>query len=106
MFKTVLKTAALAFALAASTTASLALDYGWTTAGINFRSGPSTYYEVLGQISPCTKVEIAYKENNWYNVRWNGHEGWVAANYVAYDEPNCGYVAPSHTTSYKPAPKY
>lgn len=106
MFKTVLKTAALAFALAASTTASMALEYGWTTAGINFRSGPSTYYEVVGQISPCIKLEIVYKENGWYNVRWNGHEGWVAANYVAYDEPYCNYEAPAHTTYHKPAPKY
>ncbi|MHB1102999.1 MAG: SH3 domain-containing protein [Devosia sp.] len=108
MFKTTLRTAVLALAMAASTvTGSMAVEYGWTTAGVNFRSGPSTYYEVIGQIAPCVKVTIDYKENNWYKVSWNDREGWVAVKYVSYDKPYCGsYEEPAKGNTYKPAPKY
>lgn len=103
MFRT-LKIAAFATAMTAtSVVGAMALEYGWSTAGVNFRSGPSTYYEVVGQIEACTKVSINYKENNWYNVSWGNHEGWVSAKYIAYDEPYCGaYEKPSygHKQSY------
>jgi uncharacterized protein YraI len=99
------KKSAIALAMIASTvTGSMAADYGWTTAGVNFRSGPGTYYEVLGKISPCVKVTIESEDNHWYHVSWSGHEGWVAAKYVTYDSSYCdSYEAPVY---HKPTSSY
>ncbi|MBO0904895.1 SH3 domain-containing protein [Jiella sonneratiae] len=74
--------------LIASTTASMAWT-GWATTGVNFRSGPSTYHDVLGTIPQCGKVSVGASENGWYRIRWSGHWGWVSSNYISSER--CGY---------------
>jgi N-acetylmuramoyl-L-alanine amidase len=48
---------------------------------VNVRSGPSTTYPVIGQLSADTVVEVNGRndsETNWLRIDFNGEDGWVA----------------------------
>lgn len=89
----------LASALLLTFTASAFASSGWTTAGVNFRDGPGSYYAKIGTISRCAHVEYDRSENGWYRVNWNGRWGWVSARYIttdsgycaSYSKPRAGY---------------
>ncbi|WP_176694419.1 PA14 domain-containing protein [Paraliobacillus sp. PM-2] len=51
---------------------------------LNFRTGPSTSYDIIRQLSKNTKVEVIGKNDvdGWYNIIVDGKEGWVAAKYI------------------------
>jgi uncharacterized protein YraI len=87
---------ALAIGLIAASITGATADTGWTTAGINFRTGPSTDFYSLGKISTCVKLEVLEEFDDWYRVEWDGHWGWIAAKYFAYDDGHCHYEAPAY----------
>jgi uncharacterized protein YraI len=48
---------------------------------VNVRSGPSTSYPVVGQLSADAVVNVTGRsddENNWLQIEFNGQNGWVA----------------------------
>jgi uncharacterized protein YraI len=106
------KTALLAIALVASSvTGAMATDTGWTTHGINFRTGPSTEFYSLAKIGACEKLDVHEEVDDWYRVEWNGQWGWIAAKYFSAGDDHCRYYEePAYEEAeYEPAyeePKY
>lgn len=48
---------------------------------VNVRSGPSTLFDVIAQLTPETVVDVIGRsdsESNWLQIRFNGRSGWVA----------------------------
>jgi uncharacterized protein YraI len=48
---------------------------------VNVRSGPSTLFDIIAQLTPETVVDVigrSDRESNWLQVRFNGRSGWVA----------------------------
>lgn len=60
-------------------------QYGYVTAssGLNVRSGPSSSYPILGQLSKGTKVTILDLTGNWYKIIYNGSIGYVSKDYIS-----------------------
>lgn len=58
--------------------------YMETTANsLNFRSGPSTSYSIIGSLPRGTLVEVLSKvSTSWYRVRANGRTGYVGSKYL------------------------
>ena len=54
-----------------------------TTAGVNFRTGPSTSYASLGIVSKGSTVQLISISNKWANVIYNGKTGYMHASYVS-----------------------
>lgn len=105
-----IKQVALALSLTfVSIGGALAVD-GCTTAGVNYREGPSTEYYKRGTVKAWTIVEWDRGEctseygSRWCHIYWNGYDGWVAAKYLSddiyycqadhYVPPKKKYVAP------------
>ncbi|MFP7479794.1 PA14 domain-containing protein [Terribacillus saccharophilus] len=56
---------------------------GYPTTSLNFRSGPSTNYGIIGSLSTSSKLEIlGQNSNGWLQVKANGKTGWVSGSYV------------------------
>lgn len=55
-----------------------------TTASVNLRSGPGTNYSVIAVIPPATQLLVTGRtsDNAWYQVIFNGLQGWAAASYL------------------------
>ena len=53
-----------------------------TTAGVNFRTGPSTSYDSQGIVPKGTPVEFISSANDWAKVIYNGDTGFIFAKYV------------------------
>ena len=53
-----------------------------TTAGVNFRTGPSTSYASRGIVPKGTPVEFISSSNNWAKVIYNGDTGFMFAKYI------------------------
>ncbi|MGO0122953.1 SpoIID/LytB domain-containing protein [Desulfothermobacter acidiphilus] len=51
---------------------------------LNLRSGPGTSYNIQGQVGQGQLLSVLQASSGWYQVRYSGQEGWVAA---AYTEP-------------------
>lgn len=49
---------------------------------LNVRSGPSTKYRVVGQLTRGTSVEILNTQNGWHNIRYGLTTAWVSADYI------------------------
>lgn len=90
MLRTTLKTASLAIALTVATAGTSLASTGWTTSGVNFRSGPGSGYGVIGWIDRCARVTLQYRQGGWYRITWSGRQGWVAARYVTSSSSHCG----------------
>jgi hypothetical protein len=55
-----------------------------TTASVNLRTGPSTNYAIIATMPPAVQVPVTGKNANgsWYQVVYNGQQGWAAAQYL------------------------
>lgn len=107
-----MKRTALALALSlCAATGSMAADWGCTTAGVNYRSGPATSYDRLGSLAAYTRVSIENCSSEygapWCKITWGGYSGWVAKRYLSYDASYCeaqyrepAYQAPARTEAY------
>ncbi len=74
------------------TTAPVNLQAQVTSGAVlNVRRGPSTQFEVLTQLQPCTTVQLTgfrSTDNQWVQVIVpNGQTGWVSAQYVSTGVP-------------------
>ena len=50
---------------------------------LNIRSGPSTSYDILGELSKGTKVAIYESSGNWFRVLSETNlSGWVSSSYI------------------------
>ena len=51
----------------------------------NVRSGPSTQYEVIGQLTQGEEVSVLERDGSWLLVRLegDGFEGWISASLLA-----------------------
>jgi uncharacterized protein YgiM (DUF1202 family) len=55
-----------------------------TTAGVNFRAGPSTSASVLGTLPAGARVvPTGETRGSWWAVEANGREGWIHSNFIA-----------------------
>ena len=50
-----------------------------TGTGVNIRSGPGTDYGVLNQVTVGQKLDLVSLENGWYQVCFDGMEGYISA---------------------------
>ncbi len=50
---------------------------------LNFRSGPSTNYSVIGELSEGTTFTVLSESNGWYKINYNGTTGYVYGYYVS-----------------------
>ncbi|QHS22871.1 SH3 domain-containing protein [Virgibacillus sp. MSP4-1] len=53
-----------------------------TTDDLNIRSGPGLDYDVIGQASQNTSVQILEKSGDWFKVQFQNFAGWVSGDYV------------------------
>ena len=59
-----------------------------TGSSLNVRREPSTRAAVVGKAKRGERLEVLAEQGDWMHVRQTGgSEGWVAARYVARDEP-------------------
>lgn len=78
-----------------------------TTGSVNFRSGPSTSYSVIRNLSQGTVVELLSVYNSyWYKVRHNGTTGYLSPKYVtAYQEaPSLGTYVTTGSVNFRTGP--
>ncbi|MCB6177791.1 SH3 domain-containing protein [Rhodobacter sp. Har01] len=87
MFRT-LATAAL---IAATLPAAAMAASHWTTGGVNFRTGPGTYYDVIGYLPKCAALDSYGWQDGWVEISWEGQRGWVSGKYLAESNAHCGY---------------
>ena len=66
---------------------------------LNFRSGPSTSYTVIGKLSEGTTFTIISESNGWYKINYNGTTGYVDGNYVSDSGSNSSSSNSSTGTS-------
>lgn len=87
----------LAATLALVPVAASASD-AWTTAGVNFRAGPSTYDPVIATLPYCAAITTYEWRDGWVRAEWQGTHGWLSGRYVADTNAHCnggyGYQAP------------
>ena len=50
---------------------------------LNFRSGPSTNYSVIGKLLSGEQVEVISISNGWTKIRYNGQTGYVSSKYLS-----------------------
>lgn len=55
-----------------------------TTASVNLRTGPGTNYALISTMPPATQVPVTGRNANgsWYQVVFNGQQGWASAQYL------------------------
>lgn len=54
-----------------------------TGSGVNIRKGPSTSYEVIGNVSKGTTLTVTGKSGQWYQVSYNNQTGYIIETYVS-----------------------
>ena len=56
---------------------------------VNVRSGPSTDYDIVGNVTEGTELEVLgrYTDKGWYLINYNGQEAFVSHNYLVKDKP-------------------
>ncbi len=91
----------------AAVSGTLASDWGCTTAGVNYRSGPAIHYDKLGTIPAYTKLEVEHCSDeygaSWCKVSWDGYSGWIAQRYLSYELSYCEdryHQPPRHQQTY------
>ncbi len=64
------------------TTAAFAADMGQATGNdVNVRIAAGTTANILGQINAGTKYEVTGRSGSWYQIAYNGQNGFVAGDY-------------------------
>ena len=56
-----------------------------TADSVNFRSGPSVEAGVLSSLTESEEVTVLQTADGWCQIRWNGQDGYVSAEYVSVD---------------------
>lgn len=87
MLRTTLLAAIAAIVLPAATALA---STSWTTSGVNFRSGPGSYYDLVGYLPKCAKLVIYEYQDGWVLVDWDGSRGWVSGRYLSDSNAHCG----------------
>ena len=79
---------------------------------VNVRSGPSTDYDIVGNVTEGTELEVLgrYTDKGWYLINYNGQEAFVSHNYLVKDKPEPAEEptqakAPEAQTQPAPAPQ-
>jgi uncharacterized protein YgiM (DUF1202 family) len=62
----------------------VSMGFGYTTASVNFRSGPGTGYSVIRVLPAGTKIELfdSY-QNNFRYVGYAAQAGWVSIEFIS-----------------------
>ncbi|AQX27614.1 MULTISPECIES: SH3 domain-containing protein [unclassified Bartonella] len=55
---------------------------------LNFRTGPSTQYALLGWIPINQSVSIRTCKGNWCQIDYNSRTGWVSSRYLSFKNGN------------------
>lgn len=66
---------------------------------LNFRSGPSTYYSVIGELSEGTSVTILSESNGWYKISYDGTTGYVYSDYITVGSSSSSNSSSSSSSS-------
>lgn len=53
-----------------------------SSSGLRIRSGPSTSFAQIGSLWNGDSVQIICEQDGWYNIVFNGADGWSSANYI------------------------
>ena len=59
---------------------------------VNFRSGPSTSYSIIGKLSIGDKVEVISTSNGWSKIRYNGKIGYASSKYLSSSSPELNTI--------------
>lgn len=63
----------------------------YTTANVNFRTGPGTGYSIIQTLPKGTALTIVSKVSaNWYKGKYNGANGYISASYVSEANTSTG----------------
>lgn len=54
---------------------------------LNVRSGPSTEFPVIGQLTKGTQVEVIAVEQGWYQIHFSEKEGWITSQFASGSTP-------------------
>lgn len=75
---------------AAESTESDQTQSGTVTAsvGLNLRENPSLSGTILSVVPTGTTVNLSQKQDDWYQITYQDHTGWVSANYVSLNANN------------------
>lgn len=68
-----------------------------TTDGLRIRKGPGTNYEIVGHLYKNERVKILKKSGTWFEVLYNGKNGWVSSEFVNVSK-NSNPKSPSQLT--------
>ena len=69
------------------------------TSSLNFRSGPSTSYSVIGKLSSGDKVEVISTSNGWSKIKYNGQTGYVSSKYLSSSVPESSTTATKYVNA-------
>ncbi|MCF6092768.1 SH3 domain-containing protein [Microaerobacter geothermalis] len=53
---------------------------------LNVRSGPGVEYEKIGELKKGDTLDVRRVKEGWYQLIFNGQEGWVAGEYATMDK--------------------
>ena len=82
MRKAIRQVCVTALFVALGTVTALAADAGQASGtDVNVRAAASTSANVLGKINKGTEFEILDKAGNWFEISYNGNNGFVSADY-------------------------
>ena len=59
---------------------------------VNFRSGPSTSYSIIGKLLIGDKVEVISTSNGWSKIRYNGKIGYASSKYLSSSSPESNTI--------------
>jgi uncharacterized protein YkwD len=64
--------------------------------GVNVRNGPATSFEMLGYLDPGSQAELIGRDDQWWQIRYQGVEAWVHSPFVtAYNADDVGAPIPA-----------
>ena len=55
---------------------------------VNYRTGPSTGYQVIATLPRNTEIKILAKAGSWYKISYNGSTGYMSSDYVKIVDKN------------------
>lgn len=70
-----------------------------TASSLNFRSGPSTSYSIIGSLQKGQQVEYISESGSWAKVKYNGVTGYVHGDYLT-KSTSTGISTSQGTTQY------
>ncbi|MGH6922677.1 MAG: SH3 domain-containing protein [Propylenella sp.] len=73
---------------------------GYTTGGVNCRSGPGTNYYVVYTLPAYTAIDIGACDYGWCYIAYNYQNCYVSLSYLAYGTYSGGGYRPSYRPNY------